>query len=106
MTDLVNIVLLRARVGKSDFLGGALAQLVALTRQEPGSAVCELNQSSDDPNTWMVYERWKGKEAFDSHMKQPYVARFLAGLNDLVSEPPEVRPFHYRLITATQGGRG
>lgn len=106
MTDLVNIVLLRARVGKSDFLGGALAELVVLTRQEPGCAITELNQSADDPDTWMVYERWKGKGAFDSHMKQPYVARFLARLDELVSAPPEVRPFNYRLITATPGGRG
>jgi quinol monooxygenase YgiN len=106
MTDLVNIVLLRARVGKADFLGGALAELVVLTRQEAGSAICELNQSAADPNTWMVYERWRGKDAFDSHMRQPYVARFLAQLNDLVSEPPEVRPFHYRLLPAAPGGRG
>ena len=106
MTDLVNIVLMRAHAGKTDFLGGALAELVVLTRQEPGCAITELNQSADDPNTWMVYERWKGKEAFDSHMKQPYVARFLARLDELVSAPPEVRPFNYRLIESKPGGRG
>jgi quinol monooxygenase YgiN len=100
MTDLSNIVLLRARVGKdaalSEALGEALAELVTQTRQEPGCAVCELNQSSDDPNTWMVYERWRGQAAFDSHMQQSYVARFLARLDELTSEPAEVRPFQHR----------
>ena len=104
MSDLVNIVLMRARVGKADFLGGALAELVVQTRQEPGAAVCELNQSAEDPNLWMVYERWRGQEAFDSHMKQPYVARFLAQMGDLISEPPKIQPFHYRLLSAKPGG--
>lgn len=96
MTDLVNIVLLQAQAGKSELLGQALGELVALSSQEPGCAICELNQSSDDPNTLMVYERWRGDDAFASHMKQPYVTRFLARLGDLVSKPAEVRPFkHY-----------
>jgi quinol monooxygenase YgiN len=96
MSDLANIVVMRAQSGKSALLGDALGELVALTRQELGCAVCELNQSAQDPDTWMVYERWKGQEAFDSHMKQPYVARFLARMDELVSEPAEVRPFNHR----------
>lgn len=106
MTDLVNIVLMHAKPGKTDFLGGALAELVVQTRQEPGSAVCELNQSAGDPDTWMVYERWKGQEAFDSHMKQPYVAKFLARMNDLISEPPKIQPYKYRLLGGKPGGKG
>jgi quinol monooxygenase YgiN len=96
MTDRVNIVLLYAQVGKSEQLGAALGELVALTSQEPGCAICELNQSTEDPGTWMVYERWRGDDAFATHMKQPYVTRFLARVGDLVSKPAEVRPFkHY-----------
>jgi quinol monooxygenase YgiN len=95
MTDLANIVLLRAHVGKSALLAEALRELVTQTAQEPGCAVCELNQSAGDPNTWMVYERWKGQEAFASHMQQPYVTRFLARLEDLVREPAEVLAFNH-----------
>lgn len=96
MADLSNIVLLRARAGKSDQLGAALSELVRLTRAEPGCAVSELNQSVDDANTWMVYERWRGQGAFDEHMKQPYVASFLARLDELIGEPVELRPFQFR----------
>jgi quinol monooxygenase YgiN len=96
MTDLVNIVMLYAKSGKSALLGEALGDLVARTSQEPGCGICELNQSSEDPDTWMVYERWRGPDAFASHMKQPYVTQFLARVGDLVSRPAEVRPFrHY-----------
>jgi quinol monooxygenase YgiN len=96
MTDLSNIVLLYAAEGKSALLGAALNELVTLTRQESGCAICELNQSTAEPDTWMVYERWRGQAAFDSHMKQPYVASFLGKLGELQARPPEVRPFQYR----------
>jgi quinol monooxygenase YgiN len=96
MTDLSNIVMLRAKAGTSAVLGQALQELVMQTRQEPGCAVCELNQSSEEPGTWMVYERWRGRDAFDQHMKMPYVAQFLAQLGDLTTEPAEVRPFQHR----------
>jgi quinol monooxygenase YgiN len=96
MPDLSNIVLLYAAEGKSALMGAALYELVKLTQKEPGCAVCELNQSSEDPNTWMVYERWRGQAAFDSHMQQPYVTSFLGKLGELQSKPPEVRPFQHR----------
>lgn len=96
MTDLSNIVLLRARAGKSEALRAALGELVTLTRREPGCAVCELNEATAEPGVWMVYERWRGQAAFDSHMQEPHVARFLAQLDELAAEPPIVRPFLYR----------
>jgi quinol monooxygenase YgiN len=95
MTDLVNIVLLRAQAGKSPLLGNTLVELVTQTRREPGCVMCELNQSRDNPNTWMVYERWRGDDALANHMQQPYVALFLQRMGDLVSHAPEVQPFNH-----------
>ena len=95
MTDLVNIVLMRAQAGKTALLGKALNELLTQTRKEPGCALSELNQSRTDPNTWMVYERWRGEDALAHHMKQPYVAAFLARMTYLVSQPPEVQPYDH-----------
>jgi quinol monooxygenase YgiN len=95
--DIANIVTVRAQIGKADLLGDALRKLIALTRKESGCAICELHQSSENAETWMVYERWTGDDAFASHMHQPYVADFLACVDDLVSEPPQVRPFQHRV---------
>lgn len=96
MTDLANIVLLRAQAGKSALLGQALDELVTQTRQEPGCAVCELSQARDDPDTWMVYERWRGEDALARHMQQPYVGLFLERMGALLSQAPEVQPFNHR----------
>jgi quinol monooxygenase YgiN len=95
VSDLAYIVVVRAKVGKSALLGAALAELVALSRQEAGCGICELNQSSDDPLTWMVYERWRDSEAFARHMEQSYTKQFLARMGDLTSEPADVRAFKY-----------
>jgi quinol monooxygenase YgiN len=44
----------------------------------------------------MVYERWKSKEAFASHMEQPYTVQFVARMGELTSEPADVRAFDHR----------
>jgi len=69
---------------------------VALTSREAGCSLIELNRSSEDPSTWMTYERWKNKEAFASHMEQPYTVQFIARMGDLTREPADVRAFDYR----------
>jgi quinol monooxygenase YgiN len=96
LSDLAYIVTVRAKAGKSELLGAALARMVTLTRQEPGCGICELHQSSDDAATWMVYERWRDKEAFAGHMQQPYTLEFLERMGDLAGESADVRAFDHR----------
>lgn len=96
MADLTYIVVLRARAGKAEELGAALVDMVALTSREAGCSLIELNRSNEDPSTWMTYERWKNKEAFASHMEQPYTVQFIARMVELISEPADVRKFDYR----------
>jgi quinol monooxygenase YgiN len=95
VSDLAYIVEVRAKAGKSNLLGAALAEMVTLSRQEPGCRICELHQSSDEAALWMVYERWQDKEAFESHMQQPYTLRFIERMGDLASEPADVRAFDH-----------
>ena len=96
MADLTYTVVLRAQAGKAELLGAALVDMVTQTGQEAGCSLIELNRSSEDPATWMVYERWKSKEAFASHMDQPYTVQFVARMGELLSEPADVRAFDYR----------
>jgi quinol monooxygenase YgiN len=95
VADLAYIVVLRAQVGKSELLGEALTEMVGLTGREPGCAIIELHQSSDDPLTWMVYERWRDSEAFASHMEQPHTVRFVARMGELLGAPADVRQFKH-----------
>jgi quinol monooxygenase YgiN len=95
-TEIANIVTLRAVAGKSELLGDALGKLVTATRKEPGCAQMELHQSADDPNLWMVYERWRGEEALAAHMKTPHVTEFLAQVEQLTNGAVEVQRFNPR----------
>ncbi|HEX7854789.1 MAG TPA: putative quinol monooxygenase [Sphingobium sp.] len=92
---IVNIVGMRARPGGADALDAALRLLVGESRKEGGCEVCLLHRSSDDADLFMVYERWTDAAALDAHMEATYVADFLARLDELLSEPPDVRPFTY-----------
>jgi quinol monooxygenase YgiN len=95
VADLAYIVVLRSQAGKSDMLGAALAEMLGCTRQEPGCTICELHQSSEDPTTWMVYERWRDQESFARHMEQPHTVRFVERMGDLIRDPADVRPFKH-----------
>ena len=44
---------------------------------------------------YIVVLRAKVEEAFAGHMEQPHTIRFVARMDDLISEPADVRPFKY-----------
>jgi quinol monooxygenase YgiN len=95
VSDLAYIVTIRAKAEKSELLGAALREMVGLTRQEQGCGICELHRSSDDAAIWVIYERWRDKEAFAGHMQQPYTLKFLERMGDLAVEPADVRAFDH-----------
>src|SRR5579871_6092802 len=96
MSDLAYLVTVRAKTEKSDLLGAALAEMLTLSRREPGCRLAELHRSADDALVWMVYERWRDPDAFASHMQQPYTLDFIKRLDSLASEPADVRAFDHR----------
>ena len=95
MSELAYIVVLRAQPGKAELLGEALSDIVKLTRREQGCMIVELHESSDNPATWMMYERWRDQAAFENHMQQSYTVRFVSRMPDLIIEPAEVRVFKH-----------
>jgi quinol monooxygenase YgiN len=41
----------------------------------------------------MAYDRWRGEEGLTAHMAQPYVADFIAHMDDLVKGAPDIQRF-------------
>lgn len=95
MAEIAKIVLMRAKPGGAPALDAALRGLIADSRREDGSVYCELHRGSTDGELFMVYERWAGDAAFDAHMEQPHVATFLAAVDSLLAEQPEVLAFDH-----------
>lgn len=85
------VVTIRPRL---DRLEEAEAQLQSMRRQsleEPGCEFMHLLQPQDDPDSWLMLERFRSRAAWDEHMLKPYNTEGNAILEDLLREPSELR---------------
>ncbi|MGO4406260.1 putative quinol monooxygenase [Bosea sp. RAF48] len=68
----------RAKPGEADALETHLLSLVAPTRLETGALAYHVHRDRNDPDLFAFYEVWSSREALAAHLKQPYIAAFLA----------------------------
>jgi quinol monooxygenase YgiN len=79
-----------------DRLEEAEAQLQSMRRNtltEPGCVFMHLLQPHDDPETWVMVEKFRSRAAWDEHMQQPYNTEGNKILEDLLREPSDLRLF-------------
>lgn len=74
---LTNLAFFRAKQGQTKSLGKALNDLVDPTRQEAGCISYDLHQSSQDADSWFVYENWRSLADLDAHMQTAHIKTFL-----------------------------
>lgn len=60
------------------------------TREEPGNVFMEL-VVGDDPDTWLMFEKFTSRAAWEEHMTLPHVTEGNAFLADKLREPTELR---------------
>ena len=76
-----------AKTGKRDELAGYLHSGARESRKEPGVKFYLINDVEDSPNSFMNIEVYESEEAFQAHLKEPYVVELLSKLNDLLEVP-------------------
>ena len=54
-----------------------LAVIESVRRDEPGTLNYYVNQSPDDPNLFVTFERFHDQAAMDRHNNSPAVAKFV-----------------------------
>lgn len=91
--QLTLIALLTAKPGKEVELGRLLGDLVAPTRAEDGNVNYDLHRSRDNPALWLLYENWRTEADLRAHFETSYLREFLPKLNELLSEPMDLRYF-------------
>ena len=60
------------------------------TREEPGNVFMEL-VVGEEPDTWLMLEKFTSREAWEVHMTLPHVTEGNAYLSDKLREPTELR---------------
>jgi quinol monooxygenase YgiN len=70
--------IIRAKPGHADTVKSALLAVIeSVRRDEPGTLNYYVNQSPDDPNLFITFERFRDPAAMDRHNNSPAVAKFV-----------------------------
>ncbi len=91
MSEIAIIVRYQAEAGKGDEVAALLARHTAATRAEPGCIDFVALRSTENPDSFVLYERYESREAFDAHTASPHyegiaVARIRPLLRDRAVE--------------------
>jgi quinol monooxygenase YgiN len=100
MEEIALIVHYQALPGKGNEVAGLLAQHTAATRAEPGCRDFVALRGTEDPDSFVLYERYDGDEAFKAHQASPHFASIaVARIRPLLAE----RRLEYRQVIEPDG---
>jgi len=80
---VVLLVTIKAKAGKEKDLEAAFAPCIAATKKEPGCLAYELNRDSDDPTTYVMFEKFKSVAALEAHLKLAHTQKLLKAIEPL-----------------------
>ena len=83
----------KVKPGKNvDFEKAISEMMVGVHEKEPGNVYCDLLHLPQDPQTYVIIERYKDVEASRAHVESEYIKKLGAALkNGLLDGPPELQ---------------
>lgn len=81
---IITIATLKSKPEKQEDLAGMLAQLAAVSRNDPGCISYAFHVDIEDPTTFRSIEMWDSQDQLDAHMQTPHVGAAIAGAPDLL----------------------
>ena len=87
MEEVALIVHYQAKPGMGDEVAALLARHTAATRAEPGNLDFVALRGTEDPDSFMLYERYADSDAFEAHTASPhYEGIAVAQIRPLLAE--------------------
>lgn len=87
------VAILKAKSGEEGKMEKALRDVLPKVRAEEGTLVYSLHKKMDDPTTLMVFEKYKGRDAYDDHCTAPYVKDMLDIVMPLLDGDPSLEMY-------------
>ena len=84
------IAVIKPDMAQAEVVGERLRIMRDATREEPGNVFMEL-VVGEEPDTWLMLEKFTSREAWDEHMTLAHVTEGNAFLADKLREPTELR---------------
>jgi quinol monooxygenase YgiN len=88
--EVVVLAHFRAKENLEEEALKAASKLIGPTRVESGCIEYNLHQSSEVPQNFVFYERWRSKADLDEHLKMSYIEEFMEESGPLLEEPVRV----------------
>lgn len=85
MSELIVNAVIRTRPGAGDALVEAFAPCIRGSRAEPGCRWYELFRSTEDPESFVVFEGWDDPEALEAHTRTPHYRDLLESTAGLLA---------------------
>ncbi|MBS0260883.1 MAG: antibiotic biosynthesis monooxygenase [Planctomycetes bacterium] len=86
-------VIFKVKPGNEKAFEEAFKPCLVGTRKEPGNLGYFLNHDLEDPQTFIVFERFKSVAALEAHAKSPHVAELLPKIGPLLDGEAKVKVF-------------
>jgi quinol monooxygenase YgiN len=85
------LVTFKVKAGNEKKFEEAFAPALLATRKEPGCAAYYLNRDPDEPNTYVMYEQFKGVAGLEAHMKEKHTQTLLATVIPMCEGEPKIK---------------
>ena len=89
-TQIVIVATVEVKPGSEDAVQGLLETAITQTHEEEGCVSYALHRDYENPQRFVMVERWASREAVEEHFTKPYLAELFAGLPEHVSAPPVI----------------
>ena|GEM_PF-775058 len=85
------LVTFKVKAGSEKKFEEAFAPCLIATRKEAGCVAYYLNRDPDAPNTYIMYESFKGIPGLDAHLKEKHTQTLLATVIPMCDGTPEIK---------------
>jgi len=90
------VVTFKVKEGKNaDFEKAFAEMMVAVRAHEPGNVQYDLFRSPQDPQTYVIIERYKDEAARAAHSKSEHGKKLITALSDLLDGRPSAQALVY-----------
>lgn len=85
------LVTFKVKEGNEKKFEEAFPLALEATRKEPGCVAYYLNRDPDAPNTYIMYESFKGIPGLTAHLKEKHTQTLLATIIPLCDGDPQIK---------------
>lgn len=93
MEEIVVLAKARAKKGSEERLEKTVRAAMPPTHAETGCLKYSFNRSIEDPEIFVMVERWASKDALDRHLASPHIRELFSKLPDLLAVPMEITTY-------------